>query len=148
MGTIAVVLTRDEQTDHWIETFSDEKEIRALDAAIEQGEAFPLEKVYSFRETQDQEDKEFGDFVENLLSNQCVRSEVQSHGVAWLKSKIKIEKFRKQEQDAAEVIAQFALGKYRQQPDLTDFILAGEGIQVRIKIYRVRLIPGLNIQSA
>lgn len=148
MGTIAIVLTQDDNTDHWIDTFSDEKEIRLLETAIQGGESFPLETIYRLREEQDSEEGEFGDYVENLLSNQCARSEVQAHGVAWLKSKIRIEKFKRQEQDAAEVIAQYALAKYRQQPDLTDFVLAGHGVEVRVKIFSVRLNPGANVQSA
>ena len=148
MGTVAIILTQDEDVDHWIDTFSDEREISVLEGAIEKGESFPLEKVYALREVQEEEDSEFGDFVENLLSNQCTRSEVQAHGVAWLKSKIRIEKFKKQEQDAAEVIAQYALKKYQQQPDLKDFILSGQGVEVRVKIFSVRLNPGASVQSA
>ncbi len=148
MGTVAIILTQDEDVDHWIDTFSDEREISALEGAIEKGESFPLEKVYALREDQEEEESEFGDFVENLLSNQCTRSEVQAHGVAWLKSKIRIEKFKKQEQDAAEIIAQYALKKYQQQPDLKDFILSGQGVEVRVKIFSVRLNPGVSVQSA
>ncbi len=148
MGTIAIILTQDDDTDHWIDTFSDEREITRLESAIQKGETFPLERVYALREVQEVEDGEFGDFVENLLSNQCTRSEVQAHGVAWLKSKIRIEKFKKQEQAAAEVIAQYALKKYQQQPDLKDFILEGRGVEVRVKIFNVRLNPGASVQSA
>ena len=148
MGTIAIILTQDEDTDHWVETISDEREIGVLECAIAKGESFPLESVYATREVQAEDDGEFGDFVETLLSNQCARSEIQAHGVAWLKSKIRIEKYKKQEQAAAEVIAQYALKKYEQQPDLKDFILEGHGVEVRVKIFSVRLNPSMSVQSA
>jgi hypothetical protein len=61
---------------------------------------------------------------------------------------MKIEQFRRQEREAAEVIANFALSKYREDPALKDFILAGPGVQVRIRIFKVRLAPGSTAAAA
>lgn len=151
MGVVAVVLAEqdsDPSTDHWVDTFSDEREIRVLEQAIADGEVDPLQKVYALRESVEREDEEFGDYVEDLLSKQFVRPEIQAHGVAWLKSKAKIEQFRDQERDAAEVIANYALAKYKKDPELNDFILAGPGVQVRVKIFKVRLVPGTQSSAA
>lgn len=166
MGTVAVVLATDEmhadraaraleafsvahgKLTSWIETFSDEREITALEQAIQSGNPFPLQSVYDFRARAEREDAEFGDYVEDLLCQKVVRPEVQSHGIAWLRSKMKIEKFRQQEREAAEVIANFALAKMKEEPELEDFILAGPGIQVRIRIFKVRLAPGSSSAAA
>ena len=151
MGTVAVVLAADPETkatERWIETFSDEREIAALEQAIESGNPFPLQSVYEFRARIDREDTEFGDYVEDLLCQKTVRPEVQSHGFAGLRSKMKIEQFRRQEREAAEVIANFALAKYEEDPALEDFVLAGPGVQVRIRSFQVRLAPGRSINAA
>lgn len=162
MGTVAVVLSTEPgsqktlkavssdgpSSTHWVETFSDEREISALEAAIQAGNPFPLQTVYEFRARTEREDDEFGDYVEDLLCQKTVRPEVQSHGVAWLRSKMKIEQFRRQEREAAEVIAHFALNKIKEDPALEDFILAGPGMQVRIRIFKVRLAPGTSSEAA
>jgi hypothetical protein len=157
IGTVAVVLASDGATpsvapvgksETWVETFSDEREIMALERAINEGNPFPLQSVYEFRAQAEREDEQFGDYVEDLLCQKQVRPEVQSHGVAWLRSKMKIEQFRRQEREAAEVIANFALTKYREDPALHDFLLAGPGVQVRIRIFRVRLAPGQSADAA
>lgn len=156
MGTVAVVLATEadkpevipDPAVHWVETFSDEREIVALEKAIESGNPYPLQSVYEYRASSEREDQEFGDYVEDLLCQKTVRPEVQSHGVAWLRSKMKIEQFRKQEREAAEVIANFALSKYREDPALEDFILAGPGVQVRIRIFKIRLAPGQSAAAA
>jgi hypothetical protein len=158
IGTVAVVLASDSEAkppvtppakpESWVETFSDEREIVALEKAIHSGNPFPLQSVYEFRAQTEREDEEFGDYVEDLLCQKSVRPEVQSHGVAWLRSKMKIEQFRRQEREAAEVIANFALSKYREDPALKDFILAGPGVEVRIRIFKVRLAPGKSAAAA
>jgi hypothetical protein len=132
----------------WVETFSDEREITALEQAILSGNPFPLQSVYEFRARAEREDAEFGDYVEDLLCQKSVSPEVQSHGVAWLRSKMKIEQFRQQERDAAEVIANFALAKIETDPELEDFVLAGPGVQVRIRIFKVCLAPGKSTVAA
>lgn len=159
IGTVAVVLATEtviEGSDlpetrvatHWVDTFSDEREIAALEQAISSGNPFPLQSVYEFRARAEREDVEFGDYVEDLLCQKAVRPEVQSHGVAWLRSKMKIEEFRRQEREAAEVIANFALAKVKEDPKLDDFVLAGPGVQVRIRIFKVRLSPGSSSVAA
>lgn len=144
----ARVLTDGETAVQWVETFSDEREITALEQAIQSGNPFPLQSVYEFRARSEREDTEFGDYVEDLLCQKAVRPEVQSHGVAWLRSKMKIEQFRQQEKEAAEVIANFALAKFREDPELEDFILSGPGVQVRIRIFKIRVAPGSSVSAA
>ncbi len=136
-GQIAVVLTDDGGAERWIDTFSDEREIARLEQAIEGGEEFPLEQVYTLREKQKKEDDSFGDYVESLLSQPFIRPEIQSHGVAWMKSKLRIEEFRKQEQDAAQTIAEFALIQYWKNPQQSDFTLSGRDAEVRVRIFKL-----------
>ncbi len=89
------------------------------------------------RERQSKEDEEFGNYLEDLLSQPYVRQEVQEHGLAWLKSKIRIDEFQKAESEAAEVIARFAFDRFRKDQSMTDFLLAGPTARVRIRIFRV-----------
>ena len=139
-GTVAVVLALDMGSERWVDTLSDERELMTLENAITGGEEFPLEMVYAFRERQKSEDEVFGDYVEELLSQPFVRPEIRDHGVAWLKSRVKIEKYKTQESDAARVIAEFALQKYWKNPNLEDFQLSGEGVEVRVKIFRLKKV--------
>ncbi len=147
IGTVAVVLAGESEIQ-WVETFSDEREISALEQAILAGNPFPLQSVYAHRAKSERDDAEFGDYVEDLLCQKAVRPEVQSHGVAWLRSKMKIEQFREQEREAAEVIANFALAKYKEDPALEDFVLAGPGVQVRIRIFKIHVSAGSSASAA
>ena len=140
VGTVAVVIALDSGKERWVDTLSDERELLTLETAISEGEEFPLELVYAFREKQSSEDEIFGDYVEELLSQPFVKPEVRDHGVAWLRSRMKIEAYRNQEREAATVIAQYALRKVKKDPELEDFQLAGEGVQVRVRIVRLKRV--------
>ena len=148
VGTVAIVLAEASSSPQWIETFSDEREIAALEQAISEGSNDPIKAVYAFRERLEQEDEEFGDYVEELLTQKLVRPEIQDHGVAWLRSKLKIQEYRKQEEDAAEVIATYAMARVRENPKLDDFMLAGQGIKVRVRVFKVKLPCGAQIIAA
>lgn len=137
IGTVAIILMPNDQQECWVDTFSDEREIVALEKAIEAGATDPLEVVYEYRAQKEQEDEEFGEYVEDLLSQPALRPDIKEHGVAWLKSKMKIEKFQKQERDAADVIANYALSKYHENPHTLDFVISGSGVQVRVRIFKL-----------
>jgi hypothetical protein len=94
--------------------------------------------VYENRERQKREDEEFGDYVEELLSQPFIRSEIQEHGVQWLKSKIRIEQFQRCEQEPTAVIAQYALKVIRDNPEATDFLLAGPISKVRVRVFEMK----------
>jgi hypothetical protein len=137
-GTVALIVRRPshpEDSCELVETISDEREIRLLEEAILEGHEDPLRVVYEARTLQEKEDEEFGDYVEDLLCRGVVRPEIQMHGVAWLKSKIRIEQFQRHEKEAARVISQYAFQHYLSKPDLTDFLIAGPQAQVRVRIF-------------
>lgn len=138
MGTVALIVAPKSMEPELVECISDEGEIALFQAALESGERDPLAIIYSRRERQAKEDEDFGDYVEELLSQPCVRPEIQHHGIQWLKSKMRIENFQKSEKEATSVIAQYAFKLYREQPDRTDFVLAGPNAQVRIRIFELR----------
>lgn len=148
IGTVAIILAESTERPEWIETFSDEREIEALERAIELGSNDPIKAVYAFREKLEKEDEEFGDYVEELLTQKKVRPEIQDHGVAWLKSKLKIEEYRRQEEQAAEVIATYAMSRVRENPTLEDFMLAGQGVKVRVRVFKVKLPSGTSVIAA
>lgn len=135
MGTVALIIGMQDKNACLIDILSDDREIEQLAVSLQQGESDPLEAVYSFRDRQTREDDDFGNYVEELLSKPFVRPEIQEHGVNWLKSKIRIEKHQKTETEAAKVIADYAFKVFSENPDKTDFTLAGPHAQVRIRVF-------------
>ncbi len=137
MGTVALAVRREQDQLILLDHFSDEREIAAVEEALRSGDSNPLDAAYLVRERRSIEDEEFGNYVEDLLSRPCVRPEVQDHGVQWLKSKIKIERFQKSEREASTVIADYAFRLYQEDPAKVDFILAGPAAQVRVRIFEI-----------
>ncbi len=136
-GTVALVVALKEGQPVLLEQLSDDLEITLLEEALQERMKEPLELIYAHRQRQQEEDEEFGDYVERLLSQPAVRPEIQAHGVQWLKSKLKIESFQKSETEASKIIADFAFRLFREDPDKTDFILAGPVAQVRVRVFQV-----------
>jgi hypothetical protein len=132
--TIALAVEFKEGTPVLVETISDSREITILEESVHRGVSNPLRQVYEHREKQLREDDEFSDYVENLLSKPFLKAEVQKHGVQWLKSRIRIEQYQKDEDEAAKVIANYAFEIFSGEPSLTDFFLSGPKAQVRVKV--------------
>jgi hypothetical protein len=136
-GTVALIISYDGSGSSQpvlIDSLSDDAEIAMLEAAIQAGEPKPLQTVYDARSRQAKEDEEFGNYVEELLSQPFVRPEIQEHGLQWLRSKMRIEDFQKSEKEATQVITQFAFKTFQERPTRVDFTLAGPKAKVRIKI--------------
>ena len=134
MGTLAILITK-KRNPEFIHAITDDREIAVLEAAFQDGEKDPLEKVLLFRSLQAKEDDEFGEYVEELLSQPFVRPEVQAHGVQWLRSKIRIEEHMKTEQEAAKIIAEYACKVFKEDGNRTDFTLIGPHTEVRVRIF-------------
>lgn len=140
--TIAIIVNAP-KTDSYrsalslVEVISDEFEIGLLEASWQAGSPDPLESVHEFRRKQREEEGEFGNYVEELLSQPFVTNEIQEHGVQWLKSKIRIEKHVQNENEAAKVIAEYAMKVVTKDPEKTDFFLAGPKAMVRIRVFAV-----------
>ena len=131
---IAIVVTRESGSLVLEETLTCSDEILELELAMLNREPEPLKTVRNYRSKQMGEDEEFADFVESLLSQPCVKPEVQVHAVQWFKSRTKIESFQKAEDDASRVIANYAFQVYSKDASKTDFLLAGPKAKVRIKV--------------
>lgn len=129
-----------------MDVLSDDREIEVLEARIAEGVLDPLNGVYVYREEQRQEDEAFADYVEELLSRPCLRTDVQEHGVQWLRSRIRIEQFQQSEQEAARIIAEYAFHIFKDSPERTDFFLAGASTRVRIRVFDLR--PSVNVEEA
>jgi hypothetical protein len=138
LGNIALVIAHQDEKPVLLNVISDEKEIEILDAAVRAGEKDPLQIVMAFRQQQEGEDEEFGEYVEEILSQPFVKPELQQHGVQWLKSKMKIEYFQKKEADAAKIIAEYAFKLYTENPGKLDFIISGPTAAVRIRVFLVQ----------
>lgn len=136
-ATLALVVRYDGETPALLETVSDDREITLLESAFDQGESDPLKAVHEHRLRSKQEEDEFGDYVEELLSQPYLRPEIQQHGLQWLKSKIRIEQYQKTEAEAAKTIADFAFRMYAEDPKMTDFSLAGPATIIRIRVFVV-----------
>jgi hypothetical protein len=121
-----------------VDTLSDDLEIGAYEQALVQGTDDPLSVVYEVRSKRAEEDEEFGDYVEELLSKPFVPPEVQDHGVQWFRSKNRIEQFQKAETEARSVIAEFAFKIFQSDPTRTDFVLASPNAEVRVRVFLLK----------
>lgn len=138
IGTLALVVRFDGESPVLIETLSDDDEIRVLESAVLNGEKDPLERVHELRRLQREEDEKFGDYVEYLLSQPCLKAEVRHHGLEWFYSKMRIEKYRRTEAEAAQVIATYALQVYLDSPDRSEFVLAGPRAKVQVRVFALQ----------
>ena len=136
-GTVALVVRFEQGAPQLVDRISDEQEIEALENAFRESEEDPLSHVYGLRARIQQEDEEFGDYVETLLSQPFLRPEVREHGLQWLKSKLRIEEFRKNEAEATRTIAEYAFRLYEGNPEREEFFLAGPAARVRIRVFRL-----------
>lgn len=132
--TIALAVAIKDGTPVLLETISDSQEIHLLEQSVQLGMTDPLQRVRDHREKQRREDNEFSDYVEGLLSKPFLKTEIQKHGVQWLKSRIRIEQFQKDEKEAAKVIANYAFQIFSSETSLRDFFLAGPKAQVRVRV--------------
>lgn len=132
--TIAIVVTRNGGEPVLAETLTSPEEILELEMAMINRDPEPLKRVVAFRDRQKAEDEEFADYVEGLLSQPFLKSEVQEHAVQWFKSRSKIETYQKAEDEASRVIAQYAFQVFSEDPAKTDFLLAGPKARVRIRV--------------
>lgn len=137
-GVVALVVGERLGKKILVDQLSDEQEIALFQAALESGEKKPLELVYSLRSRQKSEEEEFGNYVEELLSQPFVRQEIVDHGVQWLKSKMKIEEYQRCESEATRVIAQYAFKIFEDDPSRVEYMLAGPSAKVKIKVFVLR----------
>ena len=133
-ATLALVVRIENGQPSFVEALSDDREIQILEAVMSTGDPDPLGKVYAQRDSQRKEDEEFGDYVEELLSQPFVRPEIREHGVQWLRSKMRIEQYQRSEAEAARVIADYAYKMFREDQARKDFYLAGPTNRVRVRI--------------
>lgn len=137
--TIALVVSStDEQKPTLFEALTSAEEILELELALKNSDPNPLMRVHEYRKKQLDEDEDFADFVEGLLSQPFVKPEVQDHAVQWFKSRAKIEAFQKAEDQASKVIALYAFEIFQNNPEKTDFFLAGPRARVRIRVIQVQ----------
>ena len=83
-ATIALVVRYDGPAPELVETLADDREIAVLEAAYVQGAPNPLESIAEHRVRVAKEEEDFGNYVEDLLSHQFLRPEIQEHGLQWL----------------------------------------------------------------
>lgn len=134
IGTVALIVSCPQGEPELVETLSDELEIATLESAVASGED-PLMAVQAIRDKRQKEDEEFGNYVEDLLSQPFVPTEVRQHGVQWFRSKNRIEQFQRAESEARSVIADFAFKIFKREPTRQDFVLSSTAAEVRVRIF-------------
>ena len=134
-ATVALVVRLEGQDKKLSAILSDEREIRYFESLVVSGEKAPLDRVFEQRQRTLREEEEFGDYVEELLCRPFLRAEVQAHALQWMKSKIRIELYQRQEAEAAKIIAEYAYQLFRDDASRTDLILKGPSAQVRVRIF-------------
>lgn len=137
VGTVALVIGDNEGEPVLVTAIADDQEIEILEAALNQGEENPLRIIHAFRLQQTREDEEFGDYVEEMLTKPGLKDDLRRHGLQWFQSRGKIEMYKKMEEDATKVIAEYAYEVYQADHSKTDFILAGPQAEVRIRIFHL-----------
>jgi hypothetical protein len=135
MKVATVALVVEGETPALLDVISDDQEIHVLESSSKAGEADLLKAIQEFRQRQTIEEEQFGQYVEELLSQPFLRSEIQDHGLQWLKSKIKIEQFHRSECEAAKIIAEYAMKILVENPEKKDFFLSGPKSMVRIRVF-------------
>ena len=136
-GTVALLVTYKGQEPCLVETLSDGQEIELIEVALQRGVSNPVPMLKELREQREYEDEKFADYVEGILSQPFLKPEVREQAMEWFKSRMKIEFYQKNEFEATQVIAQYALGLFKENPKRTDFILAGPKAQVDVRIYLI-----------
>lgn len=138
-GTVALIVRVDDpkQKPTILETISDDQEIKWVETKITEPNTELLKELKELRAVRTSEEEQFGDYVEGLLSQPFLPPEVRTHGVRWMHSKIKIDKFKSSEAEAAKVIADFALRVFVEDPHCEDFYLMGPSARVRVRIFKV-----------
>ena len=136
VATVALVVEGEQPA--LVDVISDDREIHLLESSSRSGEGDLIKLIREFRQRQIAEEAQFGQYVEDLLSQPFLHTEIQEHGLQWLKSKIRIEQFQRNETDAAKVIAEYAMKILMENPEKTDFFLAGPKTMVRIRIFSQR----------
>ena len=140
LRTIALAIDNKQGTPVLVDSFSDEKEIMILEESLQQNEVPPLELVYLYRESQCKADEDFADYLEELLVQPHLETEVRERGIEWFHSRIRIEKFQSHEKEARDVIANYAYQLYQEDGNKVDFVLCGPSAKVRIKVFHVQCI--------
>lgn len=135
IATVALMIRRQARSLEMVEYISDDREIAVYEAALSVGDPDPLKKVHEHRAQQTQEDLSFADYVEDLVSQPFQRPEIKENGIQWLKARMRIEEFQRNEYEAAKIIAEFALQIYLGDPTRTDFSLSGSSAQVRVRVF-------------
>lgn len=137
--TIALIVSSTEkETPVLCEALTSADEILELELALMNADPDPLKRVHAYRQRQQVEDEEFADFVEGILSQPFIKPDVQEHAVQWFKSRAKIEAYQKAEDGASRVIAMYAFEIYQNDPERTDFYLAGPRAKVRIRVIQLK----------
>jgi len=137
MSTVALIISHEAGVTSLLDTLSDPEEIEFMNLSIRAGDHNPLEHLYELRARKVKQENDFGDHLEELLSQPFLNPEIQSHGIRWLKSQIRIETYHKTERDAVKIISEYAYKIYQEDPDKTDFFLASTNSQVRIRVFTV-----------
>jgi len=144
-GTVALVVRIESGSPILLDQISDDRELEILDRCVKEGSSRALEEVYLQRDRVVEEEEQFGDFVEALITQPYVKPEILEHGVQWLRSKVKIEEFQRQEREATRVIANYAFQVFAENQDLREFMLSGPSAQVQIKVVE---LPAVFRQAA
>lgn len=139
--TVALVLAGATETDDaaskLLEVLHDPYEIDYMETALKTADSQALQQIYSQREKRREKENEFGNHLEELLSQPHVNPELRRQGLQWFRSKIKTDSDEKKEKDAVQVISEHALQMYQSDPTKLDYFLMGPNSQVRIRIFTV-----------
>ena len=144
-GTVVLLLAQG-QGEHTIqqpvllETLSDDQEVEFVEAALQQGHPDPVWAIRQRRIRKAQADEEFADYVEGLVCRPECGLALQEHAVHWFESRWNLEQFQVAEIEARQVIAEFALSVFMENPSQTDFLLKSSRSEAQVRV-RILWVP-------
>lgn len=147
-GSLVLAVCNEGGQPHFIEAFADDHEIEVFESACRDAkEDHPIQVVKAWRVSRRAEEEQFGDYVEDLLSQPFLRHEVRSHGLQWLSSKMRIDKLSVTEREATKVIAEFAFRVFCDHPEHRQFYLMGNQSKVKVRVFEVPKLPAAGGQQ-
>ncbi len=118
-----------------VEFVSEDSEINWVEVAVHGGEKNLIACLFEYRAQLENEENQFADYVEELLSHPFLRKKIQRQGVQWFKSRIKIHQYQQAERKAMQFIVDYAYKIFLTQPHQRDFVLTTSTHQVRVRVF-------------
>ncbi|MFN7683888.1 MAG: hypothetical protein ACK5QT_00555 [Oligoflexia bacterium] len=137
-GTVVLLLAAQPgKPPRVLESLSDEREVAFVEAVLQEGHPDPVWALRHRRTTQAREEEDLADYIEGLVSEPHCKIEILEHASQWFQSRLQLERFQNAESRARDIIVEYALKIYQEDPSRVDFVLSAPTAEVRVRIHLV-----------